>query len=249
MEQRINILIVEDTPAESDALLAILDEQQFNVVGVARTHQEALSLFFSNKVDLLVLDVFLNGNPDGIAFAETMNAMPDGAKPFVFLTSSTDRTIFDRAKLTKPFSFLMKPFNPLEVIYALEMAIEKFYGQEEVFESDEEDTVIGNEYFFIKKKNILKKVAVSDIVNIEVEERYCTIYSISDKFVVQISLAKIMDQLDPEVFIRTHRNCIVNRHCIEEIQSTDNLLLMNNGKLVPVSERYKDVFKHFRFIR
>lgn len=249
MEQRINILIVEDTPAESDALLAILDEQQFNVVGVARTHQEALSLFFSNKVDLLVLDVFLNGNPDGIAFAETMNAMPDGAKPFVFLTSSTDRTIFDRAKLTKPFSFLMKPFNPLEVIYALEMAIEKFYGQEEVFESDEEDTVIGNEYFFIKKKNILKKVAVSDIVNIEVEERYCTIYSISDKFVVQISLAKIMDQLDPEVFIRTHRNCIVNRHCIEEIQNTDNLLLMNNGKLVPVSERYKDVFKHFRFIR
>ena len=51
----------------------------------------------------------------------------------------------------------MKPFNPLEVIYALEMAIEKFYGQEEVFESDEEDTVIGTEYFFIKKKNVLKK--------------------------------------------------------------------------------------------
>jgi len=249
MEQKINVLIVEDTPAESDALLAILNEQQFNVVGVARTHQEAVNLFFSKKVDLLILDIYLNGNPDGIAFAETMNAVPSSAKPFVFLTSSTDRSIFDRAKLTKPFSFLMKPFNPLEVIYALEMAIEKFYGQEEVFESDEEDTVIGTEYFFIKKKNVLKKVAVSDIVYIEVEERYCSIYSNTDRFVVQISLAKIMDQLNADIFLRTHRNFIVNRDCIEEIQTSDNLLLMNNGKLVPISDRYKDVFKQFRFIR
>ena len=114
--ERINILIVEDTPAESDALAKVLVEQQYNVVGVARSHQEALKLFFSNKVDIVVIDIFLNGIPEGITFAETLNNVPESSRPFVFLTSSTDRTIFERAKLTKPFSFLLKTFNSLEVI-------------------------------------------------------------------------------------------------------------------------------------
>jgi FixJ family two-component response regulator len=47
----------------------------------------------------------------------------------VFLTSSNDRQIFERAKLTRPFSFLMKPFNELEILYAIEMAVEKFHNQ------------------------------------------------------------------------------------------------------------------------
>lgn len=249
MEQQINVLIVEDTPEQSDALVKVFEANQYHIVGVGRTHQEALNLFLANKVDVLIIDIFLGPNPDGILFAETINALPNASRPFVFLTSSTDRGIFDRAKLTKPFSFLLKPFNSLEVLYALEMAIEKFYDQEEVFDGDEEDTVVGTDYFFIKKKDVLKKVAISDIVHIEVEERYCSIFSHSEKFVVQISLAKIMDLLDPQRFMRTHRNFLVNVNCIEEIQTADNLLRMSNGNLVPVSEKYRDVLKNFRFIR
>jgi len=247
--ERINVLIVEDTPKESDTLIATLNQYEFNVVGVARTHQEALQLFFSNKVDIVVIDIFLNGIPEGITFAETLNNVPESSRPFVFLTSSTDRTVFERAKLTKPFSFLLKPFNPLEVIYALEMAIEKFYGQQDVFQSDEEDAVVSSEYFFIKKKEVLKKVGLTEIVNIEVEERYCTIHTLTDKFVIQISLSKIMDVLDPNRFYRTHRNHIVNADCILEIQPSDHLLLMTNKQLIPIGERYREVFQKFRIIK
>jgi len=247
--EHINVLIVEDTPAERDALVNVLKEYQYNVVGIAQTHQEALQLFFANKVDVVVIDIFLNGIPEGISFAETINAVPQSAKPFVFLTNSTDRTIFERAKLTKPFSFLLKPFNPLEVIYTLEMAIERFYDQEDVFQSDEEAAVISSDYFFIKKKDRLKKVPVSEIVNIEVEERYCTIHSLSDKFVIQISLARILELLDSTKFLRTHRNHIVNCDCIVEIQPSDNLLIMSNKQIIPISERYRDVLHKFRIIR
>ena len=82
-----------------------------------------------------------------------------------FLTSSKDRQIFERAKLTKPFSFLLKPFNELEVLYAIEMAIEKFYEQTNVFVSEEQDTVIGNSHLFIKKKNALQKVPQKQIAS------------------------------------------------------------------------------------
>ncbi|WP_341905786.1 response regulator transcription factor [Fluviicola taffensis] len=247
--EKIKILIVEDTVAESDKLIGTLTSSQFEVVGVARSHQEALQLFYANKVDIVVIDIFLNGIPEGITFAETLNNVPESARPFVFLTSSTDRTIFERARLTKPYSFLLKPFNPLEVLYALEMAIEKFYDQPDIFQGDEEDTVISSDFLFIKKKDALKKVAVSDIIHIEVEERYCSIFAGPEKFVIQISLAKITNLLDSSRFHRVHRNHIVNAHEIEEIQPSDGLLVMSNKSIVPISDHYKDVLNQFKIIK
>ena len=168
----INVLIVEDTTAESDALVKVLTENNYNIVGVAANYNEALTLFYNNTIDIVVIDVFLDGKPDGITFAETINIIPNGLKPFVFLTSSKDRQVFERAKLTKPFSFLMKPFNELEILYALEMAVEKFYDQTNVFHSEDQNTVISNDSLFIKKNKALKKVQIKDIVYIEVEDRY-----------------------------------------------------------------------------
>lgn len=192
----INVLIIEDTPEQSDALVKVLLENNYNIAGVAVNFTDALKLFYETVVDVIIIDVFLDGKPDGITFAESINIIPQASKPFVFLTSSQDRQIFERAKLTRPFSFLMKPFNELEILYAIEMAVEKFYEQTNVFLSEEQNTVISNDSLFIKKKNSLKKVALEDILYIEVEERYCNIITEKEKFVILISLTKISELLD-----------------------------------------------------
>lgn len=240
---KINVLIIEDTPEQSDALSKVLLANNYNIVGVARTFKEALTLFYSESIDIAIVDVFLDGKPDGIAFAETISIVPNAVKPFVFLTSSQDRQIFERAKLTKPFSFLMKPFNELEILYAIEMAVEKFYAQDLVFQSEEQDTVVSNDYLFIKKKNALKKVALNDILYIEVEERYCNIMTEKEKFVIMISLTKISDLLDKNKFIRTHRNTIVNVDKIEEIILADNLVILKGNHKINLSDTYKDFIK------
>lgn len=90
----INVLIIEDTPEQSDALSKVLLANKYNIVGVARSYTDALTLFYQNPVDIIVIDVFLDGKPDGITFAETINIVPNSSKPFVFLTSSQDRQIF-----------------------------------------------------------------------------------------------------------------------------------------------------------
>lgn len=240
----INVLIIEDTPEQSDALSKVLTDNKYNVVGIARDYKTALTLFYKNKIDIIVIDVFLDGKPDGIAFAETINIIPNVAKPFVFLTSSQDRKIFERAKLTKPFSFLMKPFNELEILYALEMAIEKFYDQSNVFLSEDQNTVISNDYLFIKKKNTLKKVSLDDLLYIEVDNRYCNIITEKEKFVILISLTKINDLLDKNKFIKTHRNYIVNKDKIEEIVLADNLIILKGNHKVNLSDSYKDFIKN-----
>jgi two-component system LytT family response regulator len=245
----INVLIVEDTPSESEELINVLVENNYNVLGVARTHQEALTLFYQNPADIVIIDVFLDGKADGITFAETINIVPNGQKPFVFLTSSKDRQIFERAKLTKPFSFLLKPFNELEILYALEIAVEKFYGQINVFHSEDQNTVISNDSLFIKKNKALKKVQIKDIVYIEVEDRYCNIITESEKFVILISLTKIIQLLDPTKFFQTHRNFIVNATKIEQIIINDNLVILKGNHKVTLSDKYKDFVKNFRILK
>lgn len=245
----VNVLIIEDTPAESNALIKVLEENNYNIVDVATTYKDALTMFYNNKVDVLIVDIFLDGNPDGITFAETINIVPDAAKPFVFLTSSTDRTIFERAKLTRPFSYLMKPFNELELLYALELAVEKFYAQNDVFLSDEENTVISDEYLFIKKGKSLKKVLIAEIIYVEVEEKYCNIITEKEKFVILISLTKILELFDETIFSRTHRNFIVNTQKITEIIPSDNLIILNGGHKITLSEKYKDIIKKVRTLR
>ncbi len=246
---KINILIIEDTKAESDELASMLTDNEYNIVGIATNYTDALTLFYQNKIDIVIIDVFLNGQPDGITFAETITITPNAAKPFVFLTSSKDRQIFERAKLTKPFSFLLKPFNELEVLYAIEMAVEKFYEQSNVFATEDQDTVVGNNYFFIKKKSALKKVAIDDIIYIEVEERYCNIVTINEKFLITFSLTKLIALLDANKFVRTHRSYMANKNKIIEISLSDNLILLEGNHKINLSEKYKDLIHEFKILK
>ena len=246
---KIAVLIVEDIPSQAEKLVKILEAHQYAVVGVAKSNQEALDLFFANKVDILIIDIYLDGAPDGISFAETLNKVPGASRPFVFLTSAKDRVIFDRAKLTKPFSFLLKPFNELELLYSLELALEKFYGQQNVFNSSDQYTVFSKEYLFIKKKEALKKVRIADITFIEVEERYCTVNTVLEKFTIHISLSKISELLDITMFGRTHRNYLVNLYMIEEIKVSINKIVLTNGEVIPMSENYREFMQQFRTLR
>jgi two-component system LytT family response regulator len=245
----INVLIIDDDPADSDKLVDVLRENGYAVTGVARTFNEALSLFYERRPDIVVIDIFLDGKPDGIAFAETINIVPNAAKPFVFLTFSQDRQIFERAKLTQPFSYLMKPFNPLEILYAIEMAVEKFYNESKALSAENQNAVMSKDFLFIKKKNSLKKILVTDIAYIEVEERYCNIITENEKFVIQISLTKILELLDGTKFARTHRNYIVNTEKITEIAMADNLIILKGNHKVTLSDTYKDFINRFRILK
>ncbi len=245
----VRVLIIEDTIAESDALAEMLIAHHYSIAGIARTFSDALKLLYSCEADLVIIDVFLNGSPDGIAFAETLSITPEISKPFVFLTSSNDRQVFERARLTKPFSFLLKPYNQLELLYAIEMAVEKFYVQSGTFLGGTEDTVLSADCLFIKKKQSLKKVLLDDIIFIEVEERYCNIITTQEKFVVMISLTKIGALLKNDKFVQTHRNYLINTDKIEEIMLQDNLVILKGGHKVVLGEKHKDFIRKFNILR
>ncbi|PTX62746.1 LytTR family two component transcriptional regulator [Kordia periserrulae] len=248
--EHIRILIVEDNQEQSEHLSQMLENHGFYIAGVATNFQEAVEMFHHKDFDIIIIDIFLNGRPEGISFAEFVDVQPNGLKPFIFLTSATSRDIFNRAKLTKPFAYLIKPYNELELIYAIENAIEKFYGQDNSFTAEEENTVISQEHLFIKKGKSLKKVRTDEIVYIEVEEKYCNIMTVKEKFVILISLVKILELLDSSKFYRTHRNFIINILKIEEIIPKDNLVMLEGNYKATLSGKYKDeIISKFRTLK
>ncbi|CAM1371751.1 LytTR family transcriptional regulator [Tenacibaculum litopenaei] len=246
---KLAILIIEDQPDIAQSLHDCLTDNDYHVVGIATTYKEAVSLFFSQTIDLVLIDIFLGNNPEGLAFAETIATIPNAEKPFVFLTSSKDRSIFERAKLSKPFRFLLKPFNELELLYTLEMAIEKFYYQNNVFAGGLENTVIGSNHLFIKKHKSLKKVALTAIIYIEVENRYCTLVTETDTFVIQISLQKINEYLPENFLQQVHRKFIVNTQKITQIIPSTHTLVLANEHRIAFSDSYKHLINNFTILK
>lgn len=246
---QINILIVEDQQEQIDLLTDILKTNGFHIAGVARNFKEAIQFLNNVPIDFLILDIFLGESPEGIMVAEFIDTQPDKLKPFIFLTSSTSRQIFERAKLTHPYSYIVKPYNELELLYAIETAIEKFYGQEDAFSAENENTIISKEHLFIKKGKSLKKVRTDAIIFIEVEQKYCNIITEKEKFVILISLVKILEMLDSRKFYRTHRNFIANIQKIEEIIPQDNLILLSGNHKVTLSGKYKEIINTFQTLK
>jgi DNA-binding LytR/AlgR family response regulator len=253
--ERINILIIEDHFEEAQRYKEILESNGFHVVDLVNNYRDAMTYILNGDpsgipIDLFIIDIQLeNGHVEGINIAEAIDAMPGRQKPFIFVTSLMGRSVFERAKLTKPFAYLVKPVNELELVYAIEQALERFYDQPNAFSVEDENAVISQDYLFIKKTNSLKKVQVSDIILVVVEEKYCNIYTVKEKFVVLISLVKILELLNANSFCRTHRNFIVNTDKILEIVPKDNLIILEGGYKATLSDKYKDIIKKIRTLR
>lgn len=245
---KVQVLVIEDRPEESDVLVPALESNGFEVVAIARNLADAFDCMHNTKFDIAIVDVYLGDNPDGIAFAEALNAQPNVSSPFVFLTSSKDRSIFERARLTRPFAFLLKPFNELELLYALEMAVEKYYDEEDTLDSDDAAAVITEDHLFIKKKGALNKVWLHEILHVEVEERYCTLYCKDTKYVVMKSLKQLEELLSPHGFVRTHRKFLVQKAKIIQIILSEDSLLLEGGITVPFSDSYKDLVKNLNVL-
>lgn len=236
---QIRILIIEDDFEQTKALIQFLEKNGYDVINVASNLKDALGYFYSQDPDIVLIDIYLDGKPDGIAFAEKINQNPNTTKPFIFLTSYTDIHTFNEAKLTQPYSYLVKPFNPLELQYAIELAIEKFMGETGSFSHHQHNAILDEKCFFVKSGEALIKLPLHDLFYIEVDGRYSLITARQGSFLIQKSLKNLADRLPSQQFVRIHRNFIVNMNEIDKIHLADQQALLKNGKAIPFSQNFK----------
>ncbi len=117
------ILIVEDETIVAKNIERHLINAGYKVVGFASTADEAIRKSQSEKPDLVLMDIKLKGRLDGIEAADKIHDLLH--LPVIFLTSYTDDETFQRAKLTDPFGYLIKPFEIKDLKRSVEMALYK----------------------------------------------------------------------------------------------------------------------------
>ena len=115
------ILVVEDEIIVARDIQMQLTELGYLAVGYANTGLEAIDLVRSLKPDLILMDIQLAGEMDGIQAAQ--NIRMQFSLPVVFLTAFAADDILARAKLTEPFGYVLKPFSERELRTVIEMAL------------------------------------------------------------------------------------------------------------------------------
>lgn len=118
---RMKVLIVEDEPVIAENVSLYLDNNDFEVSGIAYDSDEALEQLKQNTPDAVIMDINLGSDKDGIDIAAQINK--EYQLPFLFLTSYSDKNTLDRAKRVKPAGYIVKPFNEKTLLASLEIAI------------------------------------------------------------------------------------------------------------------------------
>jgi DNA-binding LytR/AlgR family response regulator len=239
---QIEILVLEDDKFDADILVGELNRNF--ITHLANSVEEAKELFQSKSIDLAILDIYINGHPDGLKVAQFINENALEEKcPVIFLTSSQDRRVFDQATKKLPANFLIKPFNGLELMYSIELAIERSVEENFNFSwVSSNGAVLMNHNFLIKKRDSWIKVAPSQIIYIEVDARYCNLKTDNGDFLIQSSLTKLLANLDETIFVKTHRNYAANLNRVKEYLPENNIIVMDNDHSVFLSSRLKESF-------
>ncbi len=121
MKPRSKIIIVEDEIIIALDLKLRLENLGYVVLNIAFNGEDAIKLTGETNPDLVLMDIQLNGEMDGITVANQIRRLHN--VPFIYLTGSHDNSLLERAKKTDPIGFISKPFDETEIQNLIERAI------------------------------------------------------------------------------------------------------------------------------
>jgi response regulator RpfG family c-di-GMP phosphodiesterase len=127
------IMVVEDEWVVADQLCRDLKDLGYTVCGTASTGDEAIRTVEADRPDLILMDIILKSKMDGIEAADQITSQFD--IPVIYMTAHAKREYIERAKQTKPFGYLIKPFNVKEIHTTIEMALHKHKIDKEIKDS------------------------------------------------------------------------------------------------------------------
>ena len=117
------ILIVEDEAVVSLDITRRLEKMDYEVIGRVASGEEALELVQTNPPNLVLMDINLQGEIDGIDTATQL--YQNHNIPVIYLTAYAGNSTLERAKESKPYGYILKPFKERELHAAIEIAISR----------------------------------------------------------------------------------------------------------------------------
>jgi CheY-like chemotaxis protein len=120
---RVRIFVVEDDALSAIMLNDLLEMWGFQVSGIAGNAPAAIREIERQRPDIVLMDIRLAGNTDGVAAAQEIRRR-FGIRS-VFVTAYTDRATLDRVREAEPLGFLTKPYSPGQLQETLTQALDR----------------------------------------------------------------------------------------------------------------------------
>ncbi|MEX5219346.1 MAG: response regulator [Nitrospiraceae bacterium] len=118
-----NILIVEDEPIVAKDIQVSLQRLGYRVPATATSGEEAIRKAGESRPDLILMDIVLKGNMDGVETVKQIRKQCD--VPVIYLTAYADDHTLERAKVTSPAGYMLKPYQPTELRTTIELALHR----------------------------------------------------------------------------------------------------------------------------
>lgn len=217
------MLIVEDQFIEAKSLTLILSNAGYSTCTVARSVPAALSIIEEEQPDLVLVDIFLQGEGTGIDLGKILD---ERNIPFVYLSANSNRRILEAAKSTKPYGFMVKPFRSKDVLIMLDVAL--YLHQHRLIDHKQDPTA--------------PKLLPSDF-----PPEFQPLVGQSPNFVEILEQAKMVGPLDTSVLILgesgTGKELIA--HTIHRVSSRrDNPFVVVNCGTLPANLVESELFGH-----
>ena len=224
MQSQLKILIVEDEMLIAANIANQLEAFGYEVIGIIPRGEEAIKVVQNDKPDLVLMDINLKGELDGIETAKKIQQ--EGQIPIIYLTANSDDEHFNRAKATNPYAFLSKPFKRLDLQRALELASVRIL-QENNESKAEQNGLKLEDRIFVKQNDLMCKILIADILYLEADRNYCQVFT-KDK--------NLEEKLPTQSFQRVHRSYIVN---LKEINEFNHNNITVGNKTLPLSKELR----------
>ncbi len=136
------ILIVEDEGLVAQDLERFLTQAGYRVIAIVQNGKDALNEARANPPDLVLMDIVLGGDMDGIETARRMRERQD--VPIVYITAHSDDKTVEAAKVAEPYGFILKPIDEKELLIVCELTLHK-HSLERSFKDRVEQTLRSSE--------------------------------------------------------------------------------------------------------
>ncbi len=210
-----HILIVEDEWIIYDELASFLTSKGYEIAPYVKTYEEGKNQIKKRLPDIVLLDINLQGDKDGIDLGEKLSKQY--GIPFIYLSAYSDEVTLNRARRTNPDTFLIKTkpdINKEQLHVTVKMALTKknshaAYNKEGIFAYTDYYKEVNESAASELKKVLLRFDDILWISTDSFKRNYVIIHTVSAKSYYRTSLSKIKEML-PFHFVRINNSEIIN---------------------------------------
>ncbi len=239
------ILVLEDHPDIAHQIQSQLLKFGYTITAIASSYEEALVSVKQKAPDLAICDIKIRGYKDGIQAAQDIRKILD--IPIIFLTAFLNQELRDRAFLSTPASYLLKPINYDQLHIAIQLALQNHQAPEV------SSSITQDGRYFVWSEGIYDVIHVEDILFLRADNVATQLYTRQKAYhLASKTLKKAMEELIHPDIMRVSRSEAIHLKHIKQFDRKFTFVVMQTDSLpnrekinnvVYITASYREEFK------